>query len=151
VPYAYLCPANYLTIGYGHLCLEGDEYLCGMTLAKAKILAKTNPTKLMQLTRISYNQAEEILMSDLSKAELAVLRLIKSPLTDNQFAALVSFTFNLGEGALQRSTLRCKVNRGEYLSASTEFNRWVYAGGRKLKGLIRRRFEEYLLFLMSDY
>jgi len=151
IPYAYLCPANHLTIGYGHLCFEGDEYLCGITLAKAKTLAQTNPVKLKQLTRISYDQAEEILTNDLNQAESAVLRLIKTPLTDNQFSALISFTFNLGSGALQRSTLRHKINRGEYLSASNEFHRWVYAGGRKLKGLIRRRFEEYLLFLTPDY
>jgi lysozyme len=147
VPHVYLCPANYLTIGYGHLCLEDDEYLQGITLVNAKALAQVNPTELKQLTRISYDQAEKILQQDLYKAESAVIHLINSPLTDNQFAALISFTFNLGSGALQRSTLRRKLNRAEYLSASNEFNRWVYAGGYKLKGLIRRRFEEYLLFL----
>lgn len=79
-------------------------------------------------------------------AERAVLRLISVPLTDGQFDALVSFTFNLGAGALQRSTLRRKMNRGEAEDVPAEFMKWVWAGGRKLKGLIKRRCAEALLF-----
>ena len=75
-------------------------------------------------------------------AERAVLRLIRVRLADDQFDALVSFTFNLGAGALQRSTLRRKVNREEHGEVPPEFMRWVWAGGRKLKGLIRRRAAE---------
>ena len=80
-------------------------------------------------------------------AERAVLRLITVPLSDGQFDALVSFTFNLGSGALQRSTLRRKVNRQEYEDAALEFGKWVWAGGRRLKGLINRRKAEAALFL----
>ena len=147
VPHVYLCQAGYPTIGYGHLCLEGEEYLKGMKLTEVRKLAKTNSAELEQLTKISFEYAEMLLKQDLAKAESSVSRLINVPLNDNQFAALVSFTFNLGGGALQRSTLRRKINRCEYLLASMEFHRWVYAGGKKLKGLIKRRFEEYLLFL----
>lgn len=64
----------------------------------------------------------------------------------DQGDALVSFTFNLGSGALQRSTLRRKLNRQEYRLAAKEFSRWVWAGGKKLKGLIRRRQAEAELF-----
>ena len=81
-----------------------------------------------------------------SIAERAVLRLIKVPLTDGQFDALVSFTFNLGSGALQRSTLRRKVNREEHEEVPAEFLRWVWAGGRKLRGLVRRRAAESVLY-----
>lgn len=62
--------------------------------------------------------------------------------TDGQFDALTSFTFNLGGGALQRSTLRRKVNREEHSAVPTEFRKWIWAGGRKLKGLVRRREAE---------
>ena len=68
-----------------------------------------------------------------------MLRLIRVPLADGRFDALGSFTFNLGAGALQRSTLRRRVNREEHDAVPPEFRRWVWAGGRKLKGLIRRR------------
>lgn len=63
-----------------------------------------------------------------------------------RFDALVSFTFNLGGGALQRSTLRRKVNREEHEDVPREFLRWVWAGGRKLRGLVRRREAEALLY-----
>ena len=76
----------------------------------------------------------------------AVLRLIRVPLEDGRFGALCSFTFNLGAGALQRSTLRRRVNREEHEAVPRELRRWVWAGGRKLKGLIRRREAEAALY-----
>ncbi len=79
-------------------------------------------------------------------AKRSVLRLITVPLTNSQFDALVSFTFNLGGGALQRSTLRRKVNREEHDDVPAEFLRWVWAGGKKLRGLVRRREAELLLY-----
>jgi lysozyme len=87
------------------------------------------------------------LMYDIRKFERAVDRLIKVPLTQGQYDSLVSFSFNLGSGALQSSTLRRKLNRSEYESAADEFPKWVFAGGRKLKGLIRRRYAERELYL----
>lgn len=129
-PRPYLCPANYWTIGYGHLIKdypENNRFPPGSVL--------TEP------------EAEELLAEDVEIAERAVLRLIKAPLTQGQFDALVSFTFNLGAGKLQASTLRQKVNRREYLSAADEFGKWVWAGGKKMRGLISRRRDEALLFL----
>lgn len=120
----YLCPAGYLTVGYGHVV--------------------KNPAAFRQ--PITEDEATEILVLDIQKAEEAVLRLITVPLSDGQFDALVSFTFNLGSGALQRSTLRRKVNREDHAEVPAEFLRWVWAGGRKLKGLIRRREAEAALY-----
>jgi lysozyme len=74
--------------------------------------------------------------------ERAVLRLITAPLSNGQFDALVSFTFNLGAGALQRSTLRRKVNREEHTDVPAELMKWVWAGGKKLNGLVKRRKAE---------
>lgn len=123
---AYVCPAGYLTIGYGHLIkdFEKDKFKNGIT------------EKL----------AEEYLRKDVIEAEDAVRRLITVPVSDNQFDALVSFTYNLGAGALQRSTLRFKVNRGEHNEAPREFMKWVWADGKKLQGLIVRRQAEANLY-----
>ena len=68
------------------------------------------------------------------------------PLTDNQFAALVSFVFNLGAGALRRSTLRRKVNRQEHSEVPAELMKWIYVNGRKSPGLIKRRQAEAMLY-----
>ncbi len=88
-----------------------------------------------------------MLHRDVQTAQRAVLRLINVPLTDGQYDALVSFTYNLGSGTLQRSTLRRKVNREEHNDVPAEFKRWVYAGGRKLLGLVRRRCAEAEIYL----
>jgi lysozyme len=122
----YTCPAGYPTIGYGHVVKEPEmeKFKNGITEAQAK----------------------DLLRQDVQEAEKAVLRLITVPLTDSQFDALVSFTYNLGSGALQRSTLRWKVNREEHAAAPAEFMKWVWAGGRKLEGLIKRRESEALTY-----
>ena len=75
-----------------------------------------------------------------------MLRFIGVPLEDGRFDALASFAFNLGAGALQRSTLRRKVNRAEHEAVPAEFRRWVWAGGCRLKGLVRRREAEAALY-----
>ncbi|HRK98471.1 MAG TPA: lysozyme [Alphaproteobacteria bacterium] len=120
----YICPAGYPTIGYGHVVKPHEDFSAGIDEA----------------------QAEELLRQDAVIAERAVLRLISVPLTDGQFDALVSFTYNLGGGALQRSTLRRKINREEHAEVPEQFMRWVWAGGRKLKGLVRRREAEISLY-----
>jgi lysozyme len=122
----YICPADYPTIGYGHVLKpqEREQFASGITP----------------------EQAEALLRQDVQIAERAVLRLITVPLTDRQFDALVSFTFNLGAGALQRSTLRRKVNRGDHAAAPAEFRKWVLADGRPLNGLLRRRVAEALIY-----
>jgi len=85
------------------------------------------------------------LKRDLVRFEIGVNTLCPN-LKQNQFDALVSFAFNLGLGALQRSTLRMKVNRGEWDHVPAEFNKWVRGGGRMLPGLVKRRKEEAELF-----
>lgn len=123
----YICPAGHPTIGYGHVVKAHENFSCG----------------------ISQIEAEDLLCEDVQVSENAVLRLITVPLLDGQFDALVSFTFNLGSGALQRSTLRRKVNHEEHDDVPREFLRWVWAGDRKLKGLMRRREAEAALYAAS--
>jgi lysozyme len=126
-PTVYRCPADYDTIGYGHLVKDRAHF--------------PNP--------ITKEEALLLLRSDITHAARSVLRLISVPLSDGQYGALVSFTFNLGGGALQRSTLRTLINREEYDRAAGEFSKWVWAGGEKKKGLIRRRAAEKMMFLQS--
>ena len=125
----YLCPAQHWTIGYGAIW--------GMD---NKRVTEDNPD-------INADQADYLLRRDVKKSEMAVLRHIRVPLEDGQFNSLCSFVFNLGSGALQSSTLRRKINRGDYIGAADEFPRWVYAGGRRLKWLIKRREHERAMFL----
>ena len=93
-------------------------------------------------TEITQAEATELLRKNVRIAERAVLRLISVPLADGKFDALASFTFNLGAGALQRSTLRRKVNRGEHKTVPAELMKWVWAVGKELLGLVRRRQAE---------
>ncbi len=76
---------------------------------------------------------------------------ITVPLTQNMFDALVSFTFNLGAGALKRSTLLKKLNCGDITGAAGQFERFVYAGGKVMRGLVRRRAAEKEIFLNGKY
>lgn len=115
----YLDVAGIATIGYGHVIKKGEQF-----------------------SIITRGEAEILLRQDIAEAERAVCRLITIPLKDGQFDALVSFTYNLGAAALQRSTLRRKINRGEQDSIPHEFRRWVYAGGKQWPGLLRRREAE---------
>jgi GH24 family phage-related lysozyme (muramidase) len=78
--------------------------------------------------------------------ERAVRRLVKVPLNANRFDALVSFTYNVGEGNLAKSTLLKKVNAGDHAGAAKEFHKWNKAGGKVLPGLTRRRASESLLY-----
>jgi lysozyme len=127
-PTPYLCPAGWWTIGWGAIHgLDGQP-----------VTAATPP--------VTEDAAEALLMRDVTVAERAVLRLISVPLGDGRFDALTSFAFNLGGGALQRSTLRRKVNREEHADVPDEFRKWVWGGGRKLPGLVRRREAEAWLY-----
>ena len=95
---------------------------------------------------ITYRQAEKLLKEDLLDAEVAVKRYVKVPLNQNQFDALVSWTFNLGAGSLKRSTMLKFLNWGLYWIVPSQMKRWNKAGGVKLKGLVRRRRREANLF-----
>lgn len=123
----YICPAGYLTIGWGHVILPTEKF-----------------------TSITKKEGTLILINDLGKAEKAVSRLINVPITLNQFSALTSFTFNLGSGVLQNSTLRSKLNRGEHDDAGEQLLRFIYAKGKKLPGLIKRRQDEYNLYTRKN-
>ena len=122
---AYKCPAGIWTIGYGHT-LNVNE---GQTITK--------------------KQAEDLLKQDLRSFELTVNNLVNVPLNQNQFDALVSFCYNLGTGNLKKSTLLKLLNKQDYLGAAEQFDRWVYAGGKKLSGLVKRRAAEKELFLKA--
>jgi len=94
--------------------------------------------------------ADVLLKNDLNVFEKAVGELVKVKLSQSQFDALVSFAFNVGSGALKRSTLLRKLNAGNYVDAANEFHRWNKAKGKVLKGLSRRRASEAYLFEMGE-
>jgi len=112
------------TIGYGHLLKRGET-----------------------LSVISQKEAEKLLAQDLHHAEMALARYVSVKLTPNQRAALVSWIFNLGAGAFRASTLCKRVNERAFHKVPGEMMRWVLAGGKPLKGLIRRRAAEAELFI----
>jgi lysozyme len=126
---AYKCPAGKWTIGYGH---TGD----------------VKPGMKLQ----SKHQAEVVLEYDLERFEDAVAALAPTA-NSNQFSALVSFAFNLGDANLRHSTLLARFNAGDVEGAAREFSRWIYATveGRKvvLPGLVTRRTAEAALFLTA--
>jgi len=95
---------------------------------------------------ITQVQALDYLKQDVKKFATSVNQLVSVPLNQNRFDALVSFTYNLGASALARSSLLRKLNAREYEAAAAEFDKWVYAGGRILPGLVNRRKAERDLF-----
>lgn len=123
---AYLCPSLIPTIGYGH----------------------TTGVKLGDI--ITQADAYRYLLQDIKKFEQAVSALVKVPINENQFSALVSFAFNIGVGNLKSSTLLKKLNLRDYKGCSNEFDRWVYGSNKKpLEGLKKRRKLERELFNKS--
>lgn len=95
---------------------------------------------------ITEAQAEVFLRRDLARFESAVEKAVKVPLTDNQFAALVSFAYNCGPANLTKSTLLKRLNKGDYAGAQAEFAKWNRAAGKVMAGLTRRRAAEAVLF-----
>ena len=95
----------------------------------------------------SMDEVDGILRSDLSRFERGVGQYITVPLTQGMFDGLVSFSFNVGLGTLQRSTLRQKLNRGDKEGAGQELLKYCMAGGKILKGLQNRRLDEHALFM----
>ena len=116
---AYRCPANVLTIGYGH---TGTDVTEGMTINEA--------------------QSVELLRDDVRFAEIGVRSYTTVPLTQSQFDALVDFAYNCGIGAMRGSTMLKKLNSRDYLGASEELLRWNRAGGKVMAGLTKRREAE---------
>ena len=114
------------TIGYGHTAKAG-----GLKPVKGMVITKED--------------AESLLLKDLTQFEAAVENNVKVKLNDNQFAALVSFAFNVGTGAFKSSTLLKKLNKGDYDAVPAELMKWVHTGKTKNQGLVnRRRAEGYL-------
>ncbi len=115
----YICPAGYWTIGYGHLC---DPKHPPITEAEAEIY----------------------LARDLQTALVATLRYCPVLATEpeGRLVAIVDFTFNLGVGRLQASTLRRRINQRDWVAAGQELRRWIYGGGKVLPGLVSRRQAE---------
>jgi lysozyme len=116
----YLDVAGLPTIGYGHRLLHSDSFPNG----------------------IDEPQAANLLACDVRDAEQAVERMVKAPLTQGQFDALVDFTFNLGAGRLASSTLLKSLNAGRYDDAAEQLLRWDHAGGQENAALKARREAE---------
>jgi len=135
----YQCPALLWTVGVGHVI---DPNHAKVKLADRKQL----PIPAGWNRVLSGEEIDDILRNDLNRFESGVLRLVKVPLTQGQFDALVSFSFNVGLGNLQNSTLRMKLNRGDYAGAAEQFLVWTKAGGKVLKGLVVRRTHEKEMF-----
>lgn len=123
----YICPAGFWTVGYGHLC---------------------NPDH----PPITETEAETYLAQDLVTALTATLRYcpVLATESDSRLAAIVDFTFNLGAGRLQSSTLRRRVNQCRWADVAIELARWVYGGGKVLPGLVTRRAAEASLLLCGS-
>ena len=118
----YICPAGYWTVGYGHLC-------------------SSDHSPIDEATGVAY------LTADLRSALIATLRQcpVLTGESVSRLAAIVDFTFNLGAGRLQLSTLRRLINQRDWLEAARELRRWVYGGGKVLTGLVARREAEVAL------
>lgn len=120
---AYKCSSDRWSIGYGHA-------------------HNVKPGQ-----KITTEFAEELFKEDLKIAEDAVKRLVKVPLTENEFSALTSLVFNVGQGELAKSRLLKHLNAGEKELAAEEFSKgWDTSNGKVELGLVRRRAAERNLF-----
>jgi lysozyme len=126
--HVYKDARGFPTIGYGHRLLHSESFPDG----------------------ISESDASDILVSDVNVACAAVQRLVKVPLTQGQFDALVDFTFNLGGGKLAGSTLLKDLNAGDYDAVAEQLLLWDHAGAAKLPALKARREAEAALWRGED-
>ena len=139
----YQCPALLWTVGVGHVI---DPNHAKVPLAQRKDL----PIPEGWDRTLSMDEVNAILKQDLARFEAGVMRLCPKGKSQGQFDALVSFSFNVGLGNLQNSTLRMKHNRQDYEGAAQEFLKWNKAGGKVLKGLDKRRKGEKALYESQD-
>jgi len=121
----YICPAGKPTIGVGHVMLPHENLRNAITPA----------------------EAEALLITDLKRFEDCVNDSVRVDLHQNGFDALVSFVFNIGCGAFRKSTLLRLINENDFGAAANQFDRWVYANGKRLDGLVNRRNAERELWL----
>lgn len=124
----YRCPAGLWTVGVGHLIGDGHS-----------LPDSWNRT-------FSLEEVYDLLAKDVAKFERGVSKLIPVQLSQNEFDCLVSFSFNLGLGTLQRSTVRQALIRGDKIAAMESLRKYNKAGGKVLKGLDNRRKDEEALF-----
>ena len=126
---AYRCPAGVATQGYGFTRLGDGSRVT------------------MDSPEITKDEGEDLLQQGLVSVERSVRNLVRVALNENEFSSICSFTWNLGSGRLQSSTLRAKLNRNDRIGAANEFPKWRRAGGKILRGLVRRRAVERDLFM----
>lgn len=126
-PEAYQDSVGVWTIGYGTTRINGQPVKEGMTITE--------------------DQALQLVKQEVNKLWSQIESIIKVSLNDNQMNALVDFAYNLGFNALKTSTLMKYVNESQFDKAADEFGRWVFAGGKVLPGLVKRREAEKRLFL----
>lgn len=124
---AYLCPAQVWTIGYGHTASVSEGDVC------------------------SQEDADRMLAEDLEEFEGYVREAVDVPLEQNEFDALVAWTYNLGPGNLRSSTMLKRLNDSKFEEVPSEMRRWNKSGGEVLDGLVRRREAEALLFKGEDW
>lgn len=116
------------TIGYGHMLKKGEK-----------------------ITQVTQAQAEQLLRDDLRTAEQAVNKLVRVPMHQCEYDALVSFVYNVGSKAFQKSTMLTYINEQDFDYAADEFMKWDHAGGKKVHGLSIRRQREMECFLGQGY
>jgi lysozyme len=124
---AYLDTGGVWTIGWGNTSINGKPVTKGMTCTK--------------------EEADEEWRKDVDEAEASVKKLVKVPLTQGQFNALVDFVYNVGEGQFSKSTLLRLLNKGDYEGACKQFPRWVYDNGKKINGLVKRNRKRQEMFM----
>lgn len=128
---AYLCPAKVWTIGFGT-----TVYPNGSKVKSGDVCTR--------------DQAIQFKQHDLNRFEKSVIDAVKVPINQNQFDALVSLAYNIGSSAFANSTLVKKLNAGDYVGASNQFDVWNKGGGKILKGLVNRRAKEKSVFLKGE-
>ena len=136
----YRCPARLHTVGVGHVMYPEQ--------GKLKIEDRDSfPLRPEDNRQFTKDEVDGILRSDLARFERGVVQFCPVPLTQGMYDSLVSFSFNVGLGTLQRSTLRQKLLRGDKAGAAEELLKYCMAGGKILKGLQNRRIDERAMFL----
>ena len=128
-PQAYQDSVGVWTIGYGTTRINGQPVKAGMTITE--------------------DQALQLVQQEVNKLWSQIESILKVKINDNQMNALVDFAYNLGFGSLKNSTLMRLVNESKFEEAANQFPRWVYAGGKVLPGLVKRREAERQLFLQN--
>lgn len=146
----YLCPAVVWTVGVGRVLYQEQirlpvvrkEGYTGIIRKEFELRGEDNRAWTQE-------EVDALLAEDIVRFTRGVARLVNDRASDSQFSAMVSFAFNAGLGALQRSTIRMKHNRKDYQGAAEAFMMWTKGGGRVLSGLVKRRIDEKNLYLQG--